>query len=125
MVLNKYLDGYDAKLTAKNWEKIAGVSKDTALRDITALVNQGILLPTPGQVRDIPYSINYTSSKAETLPFTNVMVEDTGQDSYITALYNDSISVRDRISTTDKKRLEDGEISLQDLIFKHFAYLLE
>ncbi len=125
MVLNKYLDGYDAKLTAKNWEKIAGVSKDTALRDITALVNQGILLPTPGKVRDIPYSINYTSSKAKTLPFTNVMLEDTGQDSYITALYNDSISVRDRISTTDKKRLEDGEISLQDLLFKHFAYLLE
>lgn len=125
IVLNKYLDGYDAKLTAKNWEKIAGVSKDTALRDITALVNQGILLPTPGKVRDIPYSINYTSSKAKTLPFTNVMLEDTGQDSYITALYNDSISVRDRISTTDKKRLEDGEISLQDLLFKHFAYLLE
>jgi len=47
MVLNKYLDGYDAKLTAKNWQKIAGVSKDTALRDIDALVNQGILIPTP------------------------------------------------------------------------------
>ena len=40
MVLNKYLDGYDAKLTAKNWGKIAGVSKDTALRDIDALVAQ-------------------------------------------------------------------------------------
>lgn len=61
MVLNKYLEGYDAKLTAKNWEKIAGVSKDTALRDINALVNQGILVPTPGRVRDIPYSINYSA----------------------------------------------------------------
>lgn len=30
LVLNKYLDGYDAKLTATNWAKIAGISTDTA-----------------------------------------------------------------------------------------------
>ncbi|MDE6335625.1 MAG: Fic family protein [Muribaculaceae bacterium] len=125
MVINKYLDGYDAKLTAKNWEKIAGVSKDTALRDIAALVNQGILLPTPGKVRDVPYSINYTKPTQGKSPFSNILIEKVGQDNYITAQYKDSISVRDRISTTDKKRLEDGEITMQDLLFKHFAYLLE
>lgn len=124
MVLNKYLDGYDAKLTAKNWEKIAGVKKDTALRDIASLVKQGILIPTPGRVRDIPYSINYTSHKTENFPFKNISLEISGQDRYIVAEYKDSIPLRDRIGNIDSQRLEDDEISLQDLAYKHFAYLL-
>ena len=125
MVLNKYLDGYDAKLTAKNWERIAGVSKDTALRDIDALVKQGILTPTPGRVRDIPYSINYTSRQADSSPFSNIAIETDGNDTFITAEYHDSTPLRDKVSTTDAKRLDDGEISLQDLAYKHFAYLLD
>ena len=127
MVLNKYLDGYDAKLTAKNWEKIAAVSKDTALRDIDSLVKQGILIPTPGRVRDIPYSINYvsgTSSVLDDLPIDDIRIEKTGADCYIVALYKGSIPLRDKISNIDIKRLNDGEISLNDLAYKHFAYLI-
>jgi len=125
MVLNKYLDGYDAKLTAKNWEKIAGVSKDTALRDIAALVKQGILTATPGRVRDISYSINYMARQAVDSPFEDIAIEASGADKYIIARYNDSTPLRDRVSNTDIKRLADGEISLQDLAYKHFAYLIE
>lgn len=125
LVLNKYLDGYDAKLTAKNWEKIAGVSKDTALRDIDSLVRQGVLVPTPGRVRDIPYSINYTSHPADASPFCNIAIEDSGSGKFITADYKDSTRLRDRVSVTDAKRLEDGEITLGDLAYKHFAYLLD
>lgn len=125
MVLNRYLDGYDAKLTAKNWEKIAGVSRDTALRDIEALVRQGILIPTPGRVRDIPYSINYTAHAVDESPFSNIQIEIHGSDRFITAEYKDSTPLRDRISTTDAKRLDDGEITLQDLAYKHFSYLLD
>lgn len=126
MVLNKYLDGYDAKLTAKNWEKIADVSKDTALRDINALVSQGILIPTPGRVRDIPYSINYTCSipGAES-PFHDITIETTDNKKYITARYMNSTPMRDLISQIDSKRLEDGEITPTDLAYKHFAYLLD
>lgn len=124
MVLNRYLDGYDAKLTAKNWERIAAVSRDTALRDIDALVKQGILVPTPGRVRDIPYSINYTSHAMEESPFSNVAIESVGADRFITAEYKDSTPLRDRVSATDIRRLDDGEITLQDLAYKHFAYLL-
>lgn len=123
-VLNVYLDGYDAKLSAKNWEKIAGVSKDTALRDIAALVNQGVLLPTPGRVRDISYSINYTSHPITKSPFNDISVETVGANRYISAFYNDT-PLRDRISDTDGQRLDDGEITIQDLAYKHFAYLLE
>ncbi len=125
MVLNTYLDGYDAKLTAKNWEKITGVSRDTALRDIDSLVRQGILTPTPGRVRDIPYSINYTHHRGEASPFKDVAIEAVGLDKFITASYKGSTPLRDRVSVTDAKRLEDGEISLRDLAYKHFAYLLE
>lgn len=123
MVLNKYLDGYDAKITAKNWEKIAGVSKDTALRDIADLVKKGILIPTPGRVRDIPYSINYTTEA--TGQFRNVATETCAGSPYITAELPDGTPLRDRVGTVDAKRLADGEITLQDLAYKHFAYLVD
>lgn len=125
MVLNKYLDGYEAKLTAKNWEKIAGVKKDTALRDIASLVKQGILIPTPGRVRDIPYSINYTSETIDSSLFSDISIENAGADKFIKAIYNGSVTVRDKVSNIDLKRLDDAEISLQDLAYKHFAYLLD
>lgn len=122
MVLNKYLDGYEAKLTAKNWEKIAGVSKDTALRDIEALARQNILIPTPGRVRDIPYSINYTPQVTGVSPFEDISIDGNG---YISARYKDSTALRERVSSIDLKRLQDGEIALQDLAYKHFAYLID
>lgn len=126
LVLNKYLDGYDAKLTAKNWEKIAGVSKDTALRDIDALVKQGILTPTPGRVRDIPYSINYTDrNDREMASFSDIAIETNGNDKFITARYNGTTMLRDKVSQIDAQRLRDGEITLSDLAYKHFAYMID
>ncbi len=126
MVLNKYLDGYEAKLTAKNWEKIAGVSKDTALRDIDSLVKQGILIPTPGRVRDIPYSIDISgqSNQRKESPFTDIDIQEEGAYHYITAKYNGA-DLRDRIGEIDYARLKDGEIDLKALAYKHFAYVLD
>ncbi len=43
MILNIYLNGYEGKLTAKNWSKLAEVSLDTATRDVKDLVAKGIL----------------------------------------------------------------------------------
>lgn len=127
VVLNHYLDGYEAKLTAKNWARIAEVSRDTALRDIEALVEQGVLIPTPGRVRDIPYSICYTRKEtpSETSLFSNGEITQEGDHSYITALFRDGTQLRDRVGTTDLKRLADGEITLESLLYKHFAYLLD
>lgn len=56
-ILNFYLDGYQGKLTAKNWAKQAHVSADTALRDIKDLVGKSILEPQQGRVRDVFYGI--------------------------------------------------------------------
>ena len=54
-VLNFYLDGYDGKLTAKNWSKEANVSLDTAARDIQDLVEKGLIEAVEGKVRNVEY----------------------------------------------------------------------
>lgn len=122
-VLNKYLDGYDAKLTAKNWARIAEVSPDTALRDINSLVKQRILEPTPGRVRDIAYSIKYTLTEEDKTPFTNVQLDTTTPKTHILADLGGK-TYRDRVSETDLQRLAAGEITLLSLAHKHFAHLL-
>lgn len=43
-VLNRVLDGIDAQLTNRKWAKLAGVSSDTALRDLSDLVEKGMLV---------------------------------------------------------------------------------
>lgn len=56
-VLNKYLDGFQGKLTVKKWAKFAAVSADTASRDVKDLVAKGILVPQEGRVRDVSYGV--------------------------------------------------------------------
>ena len=43
LMLNKLLDGFEGKLNTSKWAKITKVSKDTALRDIQNLLDQGVL----------------------------------------------------------------------------------
>lgn len=42
-VVNRLLDGFDGKLTSSKWAKICKCSQDTALRDITRLIELGML----------------------------------------------------------------------------------
>jgi len=42
-VLNRVLDGFEGKLTSSKWAALAKCSPDTALRDITPLLERGIL----------------------------------------------------------------------------------
>jgi Fic family protein len=42
-LLNKFLDGFEGKLTSSKWAKMAKCSKDTAIRDINDLINKNIL----------------------------------------------------------------------------------
>lgn len=63
MVLNLYLDGYEGKLTVKNWAKHCKVSVDTAARDIKDLVEKGILEPQQGRMRDVYYGIRCDKDK--------------------------------------------------------------
>lgn len=43
LMLNKLLDGFTGKLTSSKWAKVAKCSADTALRDITDLINKQVL----------------------------------------------------------------------------------
>lgn len=58
-VLNKLLDGFEGKLTATKWARLTKKSPDTALRDITALLDRGILVKDPGGGRNTSYSIRF------------------------------------------------------------------
>lgn len=55
MMLNKLLDGFDGKLNTTKWAKIAKCSHDTALRDITNLIEQGVLDKEPGGSKNTSY----------------------------------------------------------------------
>ena len=56
-VLNRLLDGFEGKLTTSKWAKLAKCSQDTALRDITFLVEHGILVRSPGGGRSTSYEL--------------------------------------------------------------------
>lgn len=60
-VLNKLLDRFEGKLTSSKWAKLTKTSPDTALRDITDLVERGILEKDPGGGRSTSYSISSAS----------------------------------------------------------------
>jgi Fic family protein len=56
-ILNRLLDGFEGKLTSSKWAKLAKCSQDTALRDITNLVELGILKKDEGGGRSTNYSL--------------------------------------------------------------------
>lgn len=56
-VLNRVMDGFEGKLTSSKWARIAKCSPDTALRDITDLVERGALRKDQGGGRSTSYSI--------------------------------------------------------------------
>ncbi len=56
-VLNRLLDGFEGKLTTSKWAKLTKCSQDTALRDITSLINHGILVRGPSGGRSTSYQL--------------------------------------------------------------------
>jgi Fic family protein len=57
LMLNKLLDGFEGNLNNAKWAKIAKCSSDTALRDITDLLNKGILKKEEGGGRSTHYAL--------------------------------------------------------------------
>jgi Fic family protein len=56
-MLNRLLDGFEGKLTSSKWAAIETCSPDTALRDITGLLERGILARDGGGGRSTSYSL--------------------------------------------------------------------
>lgn len=110
--LNLFLDGYEAKITSKNWAEINKCSKDTAIRDITDLVQKGLLKEDiPGAKRP-SYSICYGVEFSEmTKLFSDATVINEDDDFYLTATFKGQL-VRERILKLDADRYKKGVLTL-------------
>ena len=56
-VLNRYLDGFEGKLTAKKWGALGKCSVPTAQRDINDLLQRGMLRRNPGSGKNTSYEV--------------------------------------------------------------------
>jgi Fic family protein len=56
-VLNRFLDGFEGKLTAQKWKAIAKCSMPTAQRDIKDLSDRGLLIRNEGGSKNTSYRI--------------------------------------------------------------------
>jgi len=56
-VIGKMLEGLEGTLTSSKWAKLTNASPDTALRDITDLVERGVLVKDAGGGRSTRYSL--------------------------------------------------------------------
>ena len=56
-VLNRLLDGFEGNMTTSKWAKLAKCSQDTALRDITSLIDHGVLVRGPARGRSTSYHL--------------------------------------------------------------------
>lgn len=124
-ILNIYLNGYEGKLTAKNWSKLADISLDTVTGDVKDLVSKGILFPVQGRVRDVSYTLNYVVPDFRVSDFTDSAVVSRDGRDYISTVYKGQKTMEERITSLDKMRFEQNEMSIDDLVYKYFAYLSE
>ena len=56
-MLNRLLDGFDGKLTSSKWAAITKCSPDSALRDITDLLDRGVLMKSDAGGRSTSYEL--------------------------------------------------------------------
>jgi len=56
-VINRLLDGFEGKLTSSKYAKLVKCSEDTALRDIRALLERGVLIKNEAGGRSTSYTL--------------------------------------------------------------------
>ena len=57
LIINKLFDGFEGKLTTSKWAKLTKCSQDTALRDISDLVNRRVLSKEAARGRSTNYMV--------------------------------------------------------------------
>lgn len=122
--LNLFLDGYEAKITSKNWADLNKCSRDTALRDIHDLVQKGVLQEdVPGAKRP-SYSICYIADSNDfTRLFSDVIVEKVEDEYFLRVRYKGN-PYRERILRLDAERYDRGDLPLNHLLGKYFSYIV-
>ena len=123
-VINLFLDGYEAKITSKTWAALGNCSKDTAIRDIQDLVTKGVLREEiPGAKRPC-YAIVYDPEDL-TSWFSDTRIEEENGTFYLLTTYKGKQKVRNRLLRLDVERYMKGNLSLQSLLNKYCAYLMD
>lgn len=118
--LNLFLDGYEAKITSKNWASLNKCSKDTAIRDIQDLMNKNVLVEDCPGVKRPSYSIVYTLDDITPF-FSDVKVGE----GYLTAIFKGSVKVHEKLIKLDEERFLSDDLSLSALLNKYCSYLME
>ncbi|MCF0195890.1 MAG: Fic family protein [Bacteroidaceae bacterium] len=62
-ILNMLLDGFEGNMNTGRWSRICKCSRDTALKDATSLINQGVLRLGEGGGRSTTYLLNYDEKR--------------------------------------------------------------
>jgi Fic family protein len=122
MVLNLFLDGYEAKITSKNWSALAKCSKDTAIRDIQDLLDKNVLkIDIPGAKRP-SYSIVYNPEDISGM-FTEIKIKEKNGNAYLTGMFKNKTPFSERLLSLDAARFAKGDIPLAALLSKYCSYL--
>jgi Fic family protein len=122
-VLNLFLDGYEARITSKNWASLARCSTDTANRDIRDLLVKNVLkVDIPGAKRP-SYSIVYNSEDLSQL-FSDIEVREENGHFFLTGKFNGTTAVHERLLPLDAERLQKGDIHMTAILSKYCSYLL-
>jgi Fic family protein len=122
--LNRFLDGYEAKITTKMWAQLNKCSKDTAIRDIQDLIQKGILVEDyPGAKRP-SYSIVYGApGMLCSSDFTDVEVNAEADVYYLSATYKGIYPIRERVLRLDAERFLQNDLPLDHLLDKYCSYI--
>lgn len=122
-MLNLFLDGYESKITSKNWSTLAKCSKDTAIRDIKDLVDKNLLIEDiPGAKRP-SYSIVYNAEDL-TQFFTDVSIIKEDGKSYLKASFKGKMPVCERLLPLDAERYQKGDLPISNLLNKYCSYIM-
>ena len=122
-ILNLFLDGYEAKITSKNWASLAKCSKDTAIRDIQDLVDKNILCEDKPGAKRPSYNIVYNTDDISVF-FSDVSITEEHGAFYLIATYKGKQKVRERILTLDAERFQSEDLSQSGLLNKYCSYLV-
>ena len=123
LMLNLFLDGYEAKITSKTWATLAKCSKDTAIRDIQDLVEKNILIEDiPGAKRP-SYSIVYDAEDL-TQFFTDVNIVEENGIPYLKAKFKGKKPICERVLKLDADRYKKGDLPLSNLLSKYCSYIV-
>lgn len=123
--LNKFLDGYEAKITSRNWATLNKCSKDTAIRDIQDLELKGVLRKDVPDAKRPSYSICYGAEPSDlTSLFSDISIEEDNQEFYLKATYQGN-PVKERILRLDAERYQRSELPLNHLLDKYLSYIVQ